>query len=109
MTTVVPIAQINDLLAKRAFGQAIPLAEAATKAAPRNAAAWFALARGTFGLGRCATADLAIDKAMKLGANDFLTNPLNRMRFAACWRRSCATGALSIAAWDRGRAAAVRF
>ena len=76
VTTIVPIAQINDLLAKRAFGQAIPLAEAATKAAPRNAAAWFALARGTFGLGRCATADLAIDKAIKLGAGgpdvDFL-------------------------------------
>ena len=76
MSTVVPIAQINDLLAKRAFGQAIPLAEAATKAAPRNAAAWFALARGTFGLGRCATADHAIEQAMRLGAGgpdvDFL-------------------------------------
>jgi hypothetical protein len=76
MPPAVTIAQINELLAKRAFGPAIPLAESATKAEPRNAAAWFALARATFGLGRCATADAAMDKAMKLGAGgpdvDFL-------------------------------------
>lgn len=76
MLSAVPIAQINELLEKRAFGQAIPLAESATKAEPRNAAAWFALARASFGVGRCAVADAAIDKAMKHGASgpdvDFL-------------------------------------
>ncbi len=58
---------MDRLLSARSFGQALPLAEAATRTAPRDARAWFALARAAFGLGRLRVADDAIDRAMRLG------------------------------------------
>ena len=59
---------LNDLLARRLFGQALPMANNAVQATPRNPAAWFALARAAFGLGRLRKADEAIDRAMRLGS-----------------------------------------
>jgi len=59
---------VNDLLQRRAFGQALAMANNWTDAAPRSHAAWFAAARANFGLGRLRTADDAIDRAMRLGA-----------------------------------------
>ena len=63
------ILEINELLERRSFGPAFTLADAATKATPGHAASWFALARAAFGLGRQASADAALDRAMRLGAS----------------------------------------
>lgn len=63
----VDYAQLDRLLGERSFGQALPMADAATRAAPRDGRGWFALARAAFGVGRLAMADDAIDRAMRLG------------------------------------------
>ena len=61
------IEQVNALLASRSFAPALSLATSLTSRSPRNAAAWFALARATFGIGRLRAADDAVDRAMRLG------------------------------------------
>lgn len=61
--------QVNDLLARREFPQAFPLAVAWTESAPRSAAAWFARARGAFGIGRLRAAHEALDQSVRLGAS----------------------------------------
>lgn len=60
--------RLNELLAARNFGAALPIAERWAHAAPRDAAAWFSLARAAFGLGRLALADEAIERTVRLGA-----------------------------------------
>jgi hypothetical protein len=62
------IEAINALLDQRSFGPAFAMATQLTTALPSQAAGWFALGRAAFGLGRQATADHAIDRAMRLGA-----------------------------------------
>ena len=57
------IDRLNDLLAARAFGQALSLADNLTAASPRDAAAWFGRARAAFGLGRLRAADESVDRA----------------------------------------------
>ena len=49
--------QINAPLSARSFGPALSLAMRLTQRTPRQGAAWFALARATFGLGRLRAAD----------------------------------------------------
>ena len=61
--------QINALLSARSFGPALTLAMRLTQRTPRQGAAWFALARATFGLGRLRAADEAVDRAIRLGAD----------------------------------------
>jgi len=61
--------QVNELLARREFPQAFPLAVAWTESAPRSAAAWFARARGAFGIGRLRAAHEALDQSVRLGAS----------------------------------------
>jgi tetratricopeptide (TPR) repeat protein len=59
---------LDQLLAARSFGPALSAALEATRSAPRDARAWFALARAAFGLGRLRHADEGIDRALRLGA-----------------------------------------
>ena len=66
------IEAINALLDQRSFGPAFAMATHLTTALPSQAAGWFALGRAAFGLGRQATADHAIDRAMRLGADPSL-------------------------------------
>lgn len=63
------IEQLSALLSARSFGPALTLATRLTERAPRNALAWVALARATFGLGRLGAADASLDRAMKLGSD----------------------------------------
>ena len=63
------IDRLNDLLAARAFGQALAMADKLTAASPRDAAAWFGRARAAFGLGRLRAADESVDRALRLGAS----------------------------------------
>ncbi len=68
MAKAVHHSDLNELLQRGAFSRALPLAEAATKATPGSATAWFALGRCQFGLGRVAFADASLDRAVKCGA-----------------------------------------
>jgi tetratricopeptide (TPR) repeat protein len=61
--------QLDQLLRARSFGPALSAALDATRRAPRDARAWFALARAALGLGRIQHADDAIDRALRLGAS----------------------------------------
>ena len=71
-TSVPPVIdhqRLDQLLRGRSYGPALSAALDATRRAPRDARAWFALARAAVGLGRMQHADEAIDRAMRLGAS----------------------------------------
>ena len=59
---------LQQLLARRDFGPALTMANNLVTKTPRDASAWFALARAAFGLGRLRQADEAIDRTIRLGA-----------------------------------------
>jgi tetratricopeptide (TPR) repeat protein len=59
---------MQQLLARREFGPALTMANNLVTKTPRDASAWFALARAAFGLGRLRQADEAIDRTIRLGA-----------------------------------------
>ena len=61
--------RIDQLLRSRSFGPAFTESTSATRAAPRDAKAWFALARAAFGLGRLPQADDALDRTLRLGSS----------------------------------------
>jgi tetratricopeptide (TPR) repeat protein len=60
--------ELQQLLARREFGPALMLANNLVTKTPRDASAWFSLARAAFGLGRLRQADEAIDRTIRLGA-----------------------------------------
>jgi tetratricopeptide (TPR) repeat protein len=60
--------ELQQLLARRDFGPALTMADNLVTKTPRDASAWFALARAAFGLGRLRQADEAIDRTIRLGA-----------------------------------------
>ena len=60
--------EMQQLLARREFGPALTMANNLVTKTPRDASAWFALARAAFGLGRLRQADEAIDRTIRLGA-----------------------------------------
>jgi len=86
--------QVNDLLARRDFPQAFPLAVAWTESAPRSAAAWFARARGAFGIGRLSDAHEALDQAVRLGAGGHDVNLLRAIINHRLGRSDAAIGLL---------------
>jgi tetratricopeptide (TPR) repeat protein len=59
--------ELQQLLARRDFGPALTMAYNLVTKTPRDASAWFALARAAFGLGRLRQADEAIDRTIRLG------------------------------------------
>ena len=59
--------ELQQLLARRDFGPALTMANNLVTKTPRDASAWFALARAAFGLGRLRQADEAIDRTIRLG------------------------------------------
>ncbi len=59
---------LQQLLARREFGPALILSNNLVTKNPRDAAAWFSLARAAFGLGRLRQADDAIDRTLRLGS-----------------------------------------
>lgn len=59
--------RLDQLLRARSLGPAFTEALDATRRAPRDARAWFALARAALGLGRFQHADESIDRALRLG------------------------------------------
>ncbi len=66
---VVDHSRLDHLLRAHSFGPAFTAALEATRRAPRDARAWFALARAAVGLGRMQHADEAIDRALRMGSS----------------------------------------
>ena len=62
-------ADLHQLLARREFGPALQMSNNLVSKNPRDAAAWFSLARAAFGLGRLRQADEAIDRTLRLGSS----------------------------------------
>jgi tetratricopeptide (TPR) repeat protein len=63
-----PQPELQQLLSRREFGPALTLANNIVSRHPRDASAWFSLARAAFGLGRLRQADEAIDRTLRLGS-----------------------------------------
>jgi len=63
-----PQPELQQLLSRREFGPALNLANNIVSKHPRDASAWFSLARAAFGLGRLRQADEAVDRTLRLGS-----------------------------------------
>ena len=63
-----PQPELQQLLSRREFGTALSLANNIVSRHPRDASAWFSLARAAFGLGRLPQADEAVDRTLRLGS-----------------------------------------
>ena len=63
-----PQPELQQLLSRREFGPALNLANNIVSKFPRDASAWFSLARAAFGLGRLRQADEAVDRTLRLGS-----------------------------------------
>ena len=63
-----PQPELQQLLSRREFGPALNLANNIVSKHPRDASAWFSLARAAFGLGRLRQADEAVDCTLRLGS-----------------------------------------
>ena len=63
-----PQPELQQLLRRREFGPALNLANNIVSKHPRDASAWFSLARAAFGLGRLRQADEAVDRTLRLGS-----------------------------------------
>ena len=61
--------ELQHLLARREFGPALSMSNNLVTKNPRDAAAWFSLARAAFGLGRLRQADEAIERTLRLGSS----------------------------------------
>ena len=63
-----PQPELQQLLSRREFGPALNLANNIVSKHPRDASAWFSLARAAFGLGRLRQADEAVNRTLRLGS-----------------------------------------
>lgn len=61
--------EMQQLLTRREFGPALTLAQNFVAKHPRDAAAWFCVARAAFGLGRLRQADEAVERTLRLGSS----------------------------------------